>query len=227
MKNAKEINWKYYIIELLVVFLGVTGGFLLNTWRENNSELKLEQKYLNSFYNAILADEASLDSLIIHSQLKADNLMSVMLDTANGKKLLSEENAQNIVSEILHLEWFSPSTDAYEDIKNSGNLNLISDYKLKEKLSSYYQFLKEVKSVEKFYLDHINNYAFPILYKNYHLLEGTFTNKNSYQNLKFTNMYLATLALLQQRLRTYNDVIDKNHKLKKELAELLNIKSIK
>ena len=57
--------------------------------------------------------------------------------------------------------------DTYEDIINSGNLNLISDYKLKEKISSYYAFLNEVDNVEQYYLNHIDNYGFPILYKYY------------------------------------------------------------
>ena len=78
MKKKNNSNWKYYIIELLVVFVGVTAGFLLNAWRQENAELKLEQKYLNSFYNDLTSDENSLDSLIIHSQIKVDSLMIIL-----------------------------------------------------------------------------------------------------------------------------------------------------
>jgi len=224
MKKKNNSNWKYYIIELLVVFIGVTAGFLLNSWRQENAELKLEQKYLNSFYNDLTSDENSLDSLIIHSQIKVDSLMNILKESGVKDIPLSEELAQKIVREILYIEWFVPSNDTYEDIKNSGNLNLISDFKLKEKISSYYKFLGEVNNVEQFYKDHMNNYGFPILYKNYHLFKGEFINKKSYQSLEFTNMYLGVLALMQQNNKVYKKALVKNHELKDELTNVLDIK---
>lgn len=223
MKNKKKSNWTYYLVELLVVFVGVTAGFLLNTWRQEQAELELEQKYLTSFYNDIISDEGSLDSLIIRSQIRTDTLMNILQESGIKNLPLSEEHAQKIVREILHIEWFAASNDTYEDIKNSGNLNLISDYSLKEKISSYYKFVIEVKNVEQFYKDHMNNYAFPILYKNYHLFKGEFINRKSYQSLEFNNMYLATLALIQQNNKIYKRALAKNQELKDELANILDI----
>ena len=127
-KKRKKINWLYYIVELLVVFIGVTAGFLLNTWRLDNAEIKLEQKYLSSFYNDILDDEMTLDSLIIREQAKEDTLLVVLKKSVVINEPLTEELAQIIVGQMLYLEWFSPSNDTYDDIINSGNLNIISDY---------------------------------------------------------------------------------------------------
>jgi len=223
-KKVNKSNWKYYIIELLVVFVGVTAGFLLNTWRQENAKLELEHKYLTSFYNDVTFDEKNLDSLIINSQMKADTLMKILKESGVKDIPLSEELAQKIVREIISIEWFSPSNDTYEDIKNSGNLNLITEFKLKEKISSYYKFLIEVKNIEQFYKDHMNNYGFPILYKNYHLFKGEFVNKKSYLSLEFTNMYLGVLALIQQNNRIYKEALGKNQGLKDELENVLDIK---
>jgi len=223
-KKVNKSNWKYYIIELLVVFVGVTAGFLLNTWRQENAKLELEHKYLTSFYNDVTFDEKNLDSLIINSQMKADTLMKILKESGVKDIPLSEELAQKIVREIISIEWFSPSNDTYEDIKNSGNLNLITEFKLKEKISSYYKFLIEVKNIEQFYKDHMNNYGFPILYKNYHLFKGEFINKKSYLSLEFTNMYLGVLALIQQNNRIYKEALGKNQGLKDELENVLDIK---
>jgi hypothetical protein len=209
---------------LLVVFIGVTAGFLLNTWRQENSEMKLERKYLTSFYSDIVSDETSLDSLVFHSQTKTDKLMVIIRETGLKNRPLDEELAQSIVNEILYIEWFSASNDTYEDIINSGNLNLVSDYSLKEKISSYYNLLDEVNNVEEFYKDHINNYGLPILYKNYHLLNHKFINKESYQSLEFTNMYLGVTALFQQNNKIYREALQKNRELKSELAEALKLK---
>ena len=223
MAKKTKINWTYYIIELAVVFIGVTAGFLLNNWREDAAENKMEHKYMESFYNEVILDKDNLDSLILHSQLKIDNLLNIIKQTEVVNKLLTEELAQSIVMEIMYLEWLSPANDTYEDIINSGNLNIISDYTLKEKISSYYTFLNEVSNVEKFYTEHMNNYGSPILYKNYHLLRREFINDESYKSLEFTNMYLGVVALLQQNNEKYKEALEKNEELQIELKHALNL----
>ncbi|PLW94119.1 MAG: hypothetical protein C0591_13365, partial [Marinilabiliales bacterium] len=121
----------------------------------------------------------------------------------------------------------APSNDTYEDIINSGNLNLISDYKLKEKISSYYAFLNEVANVEQYYLNHMDNYGFPILYKTLYIHKLEFISKESYQSLEFTNMYLGVVSYVQQINRIYREALEKNKELKTELAIALKIESFK
>jgi hypothetical protein len=222
-RKRTKIKWTYYFIELLVVFIGVTAGFLLNNWREETSELKLEKKYLESFYNDALTDAEDLDSLIFRSQKKADTMIGILRKSALVGESLNEELAKELVREIMFIEWFTPVNDTYDDIINSGNLNLISNYQLKEKISSYYSFLNQVANVEQYYNKHMDNYGFPMLYKSYHLLNQEFINKESYQSLEFTNMYLGVLALLQQNIKVYREALEKNMELKNELASTLEI----
>ena len=211
----------------MVVFIGVTAGFLLNNWREDNAELKLEKKYLESFYADVKADAVELDSLILRSQKKEDTLIGILKKSVLIGEPLSVELAKALVMQLLSLEWFAPSNDTYEDIINSGNLNLISDYKLKEKISSYYAFLNEVAHVEQYYLNHMDNYGFPILYKNLNIYTLEFISKESYQSLEFTNMYLGVVSFVQQNNKIYREALEKNKELKTELAIALKIESFK
>lgn len=224
MGTKTKVNWTYYIIELAVVFIGVTAGFILNNWREDSAENKMEHKYIESFYHEVLSDDSNLDSLILHSQLTIDKLLDIVKKTEVVNKPLTEELAQEIVMQIMYIEWLSPSNDTYEDIINSGNLNLISDYNLKEKISSYYTFLNEVNNVEQFYRKHMDDYGFPVLYKSYHLLKREFINKESYQTLEFTNMYLGVIALLQQSNAKYKEALEKNNELQEALRNSQQLK---
>ncbi len=221
--KKKNRSWTYYLLELLVVFIGVTAGFLLNNWREDNAELLLEHQYLESFYSDVVADANDLDSLIYRSQQKADTLIGILKKSALVDKPLTEELAVAIVNQIMSIEWYTPANDTYEDIINSGNLNLISNYSLKEKISSYYSFLNQVGNVEQYYSKHMDNYGFPIMYKSFHLLNREFTDKESYQSLEFTNMFLGVIALLQQNIKVYHEALEKNKVLKNELIKVLEI----
>ncbi len=67
--DLKKYNWGKLGLELLVVFLGVTSGFLLNSWRERQQEMKMEQKYISSFIKDVndnidqLEELCALDSI--------------------------------------------------------------------------------------------------------------------------------------------------------------------
>lgn len=221
MAKRKKINWFYYLLELLVVFIGVTAGFLLNNWREEKSNSKLEQKYLNGFYADLLSDKDDLDSLIFRTKAKTDKLMEVLKESKYDNNTLTREMANKIIEQILYLEWFSPADDTYDDIINSGNLNIISDYLVKENISSYYSLMNEVKNVEQFYLNHMNDYGFPIIYKNYHILKREFINDKCYKSLEFTNMYLGTISFYQQNTKIYEQALENNLELTDELKRVL------
>lgn len=217
LKNKTKRRAFKYFIELLVVFVGVTSGFLLNSWRQNATEKELEQKYLASFYNDILLDSYELDSLILISKSKNTKIVNIIKKTSAIDKPMTKKMANEIVDELLFTQWMTISNDTYDDIINSGNFNIISDYKLKEKISSYYTFLDKGVEVEQYYRDHMNTYGYPFLYKNYHLLKQEFINTNSYKSLEFTNMHLAITALNQQNIKVYQQALQKNKELQKAL----------
>lgn len=221
-EKNKQRKWFRYLLELLVVFIGVTAGFLLNTWREEQADLKLEQKYLEGFYADILLDQDNLDSLILHSQYKTDTMIGIIKLSEAVNKPLTEELANIIVQEIIYIEWFSPTNDTYKDIINSGNLNLISNFKLKEKISSYYSIVDEVKNVEKYYENHMTNYGFPFLFKNYYLYKSEFANEESYLSLEFTNMYLGAISFIQQNNQIYRRTLTKNLELQEALLQIIS-----
>ena len=221
MAKRTKINWFYYLLELLVVFIGVTAGFLLNNWREENSNSKLEQKYLNGFYADLISDKDDLDSLIYRTKGKTDKLMKVLKESEYDNNSLSREMANEIIEQILYLEWFTLADDTYDDIINSGNLNIISDYRVKETISSYYSLLHEVKNVEQFYLNHMNDYGFPIIYKNYHILKREFIDDKCYKSLEFTNMYLGIISFYQQNTKIYEQALENNLELTDELKKVL------
>ena len=213
----------FYIAELAVVFIGITAGFMLNNWRQDIDKKELEQKYLFSFYKDVQLDNAELDSLISINQEKNKKLISIIKATEVAGKPLTEKHAEQIVTELLYTQWSTIVDDTFEDIINSGNFNLISNFKLKEKISSYYTFMEDLRSIEQYYKDHMNTYGYPFLYKNYHLLNRKFINKKSITSLEFTNMYLAITALIQQNIHSYKIALNKNIELQEEIKLALQL----
>ena len=62
--TRKKFDWKNHIIELLVVFIGITLAFMLNNWRENEKNNQIENQYLESFHEEIIYSSTKLDTII-------------------------------------------------------------------------------------------------------------------------------------------------------------------
>lgn len=65
-----KIPWLNHFIELVVVFIGITAAFALNSWWENHKQAQAERMYLNDFSQDLLSDAESLQTIIPSNEAK-------------------------------------------------------------------------------------------------------------------------------------------------------------
>jgi hypothetical protein len=210
--KKQNINWINHIIELIVVFIGITLAFMLNNWRESYNNQQLENKYLIGFLNDISDDSAELNTTIKLNEQKLKRVNQFIGDLRKGT--VQYDSALVIIGDLVQIHQFLPKLSTFETIKNSGNLSLISDYNLKESLINYYQSFEEKKLQESYYNLYINEYVIPFVYKNVNFLEREIINKNAINNYEFSNLILGYHQLLNQQIINYKDINTRNKELK-------------
>jgi hypothetical protein len=95
----------------------------------------IEQDYIN--YNN------SID--LLNEKINTNNnLIQKLLDDTMPLDSISPYILKSIKYSIRNV---SATTDAFEDIKSSGNLNIIKDFFVKNKLTSYYEALGNTNSI--------------------------------------------------------------------------------
>ena len=100
-RKKNKTNWKKLFLELLVVFFGVTGGFLLNNWQISNQEAKLEQTYLIGF-----KEDAEKNRIELETSLKKDSLWIAKakpLLKSCQEKNISLDSAKSIIKLIINI----------------------------------------------------------------------------------------------------------------------------
>lgn len=60
----KQINWWQYIVELIVVIIGISIAFSLENWREHQKEHQITKEYLESLKVDLMLDSLSFKQLI-------------------------------------------------------------------------------------------------------------------------------------------------------------------
>ena len=132
-----------------MLFLAVFAGFLAENQREHYIEGKREKKYIQSIVEDIKSDTAFISRFLIDQDRSIQAYDSVII-------LLNQENRSNNQQQRLYylqriaIYLSSPvlaNENAYDQMKNSGNLRLIKTQKIADSISSYYFFVKSLKII--------------------------------------------------------------------------------
>ncbi|MEO0573653.1 MAG: hypothetical protein AAF039_18275 [Bacteroidota bacterium] len=154
-KQNLKINWRYAIGEFLIVVIGIVAAFQLDSWKE--------RRYNNDLITGYLTDlQVGLknDSLYYGMATKYfDELSSEMDSTKKYIRGGSNEMKGARLNSIKGLaDWYRVfvTNTAFEDLNNSGRLNLIQDKDIRYGLISYYQYIHQLKLLDNEYNESLN-----------------------------------------------------------------------
>jgi hypothetical protein len=144
-KLIKEM-WPAYLIEVLVIILGISITLALEEWRDNNKENRLEAIYRKNLLADVEVDLLSLKYATENTLALLDKGKDILEFIKNplGKSIQPKQLNMDIKA-ILGRPNFTSSDATFSDIKNSGNLHLLKDISLKSLLFAYYSQAQSIK----------------------------------------------------------------------------------
>lgn len=218
--NFKKYNWGKLGLELLVVFLGVTSGFLLNSWRERQLEEQMEQKYIVSFIKDVSDDIKQLEELCAMDSLWLKQAKNNVLALQNHT--LTQDSAISMIKKIVAINKMEPHEGTYEDITNSGNLNIIRSFELKSQIVDYHMAIKEARFVDDYFYRYFNDFVMPFIISNFNVLSAQFADDSSFKTIEFSNAFVGYFSMVQQRNSTYKNLLVKSREFKAGLIRSKN-----
>jgi hypothetical protein len=220
-KSAKDkTGWLRLILELIVVFIGVSAGFLFDNFREERSNSKLEDKYLESFYNNVVADSVEIQSMILSNQNNIDISARSVASMQAGT--ITNDSALVVLSVMVTYTNLNLENATYESVVNSGNLGLIKDFEISEQIVYYYRSHEDMRYVEQVYNDYISNYILPYVSKKLDFISEQFVEDFTVNDIEFRNITAGYYILSSQKMELVHTLDSLNSDLKDSLADLIN-----
>lgn len=216
----KKINWITHIIELLVVFLGITAGFVLQNNKEQNANKEIEQKYIEGIRYDVVENIENLQEAIQRDSLWLEQSKYALKLIASDS--LSLDSSNSLIKTMIFYSEFSEQTTTYENILNSGNLNLIEDYDLKQKIVEYHKELENFQLLDTYFHDYFTETLMPFMLINYDMFHQKLIVLNSHKSILFKNIFGTHYSLTQQRFEGYNRLLEESKKMKKLLDNKMN-----
>lgn len=131
-----KVNLRYAIGEILIVIVGISIVFALNTWKDNKTNKELKSLYLSNITEEIKAeiDQLEKNTKDIEGIISSIKVIKPFL----GQKEARRDTLIGRFFNIARLVNFSPENTTYQTLINSGDLKLIDNFELKSSIGRHY-----------------------------------------------------------------------------------------
>ena len=147
MKNQTGKYFKYAIGEIILVVIGILIALQINDWNQNKKDQKLEQQYYCRLLEDVNQDLVNYNDYVqlLNEKIATNN---TLIQRLQDQSMPLDSIAPLVLKSIKYsIRDTKATTDAFEDIKSSGNLNIIKDLSIKSKLAAYYKTLPNTSNV--------------------------------------------------------------------------------
>jgi len=147
MENKTSKYLKYAIGEIILVMIGILLALQVNNWNQQRLDHILEKEYYCQFLEDLNQDVTQLNEQVesTKQRLHQANKMLGLLQKEDSDYIEIMENTKGTVSKTDAI--ITPNKNAFEDLKSSGNLRLITDKGFKTKLTEYYAKEQELLDI--------------------------------------------------------------------------------
>lgn len=206
----KRNKWKEYIAELLVVIVGITIAFTLENYSNSKKLDRLEVNYLNSLKSDLQKDKEDLQLIIDSTNVILRHVGEVFQFNYENRPL-KEYKRHHITSSYL-ATYFYPQNGTYVSLINSGDVNVIKDFKLKTALSDLYNIeYQEIQRMDNVIRNLVDNIIQPYVINNirFSFDRDGIEDVTPLKQNKSINMLGSFFNLMSARQQAYQEMIVK------------------
>ena len=140
--HVEKKGFKEYFLEFLMIFLAVTMGFFAESLREHIVNKGLERTYIKSFYTDLQSDQRDLPELIDainEQQVQPGESLPVLLTRAT--LATQADSIYYFFRSFIRQQGIKAfiTDKTIEQMKNSGEMRLISNKQIADSLVNYYK----------------------------------------------------------------------------------------
>lgn len=204
-------RWPEYVMEILVIVLSISASFALDEWKDRHNKKELEQLYLKELARDIAADTSQLSEIIAETKqiiLRADKLLA---PRQTGPLLASNQLIGDIRFTFKRPRFVAQDA-TFSDLKNTGNLQSISSFSLKNDLFNYYKQYESTVLIEAAELGATNEFMGPYILKRLPLAGGSTARQKAQLesmlgDVEFQNSMVLRQITRQELLQEYSQAL--------------------
>ena len=136
----------YAIGEILLVVIGILIALQINNWNESRKLNRLKNVYITRLIQDIEQDTVKINYVVseIEKNQKTINDFISLINSETNQYVL-DTVITNYFSRGWIISEFIPTTNTYKDLSQTGNMKIIKNGELSNKIIEYYGLFEEIE----------------------------------------------------------------------------------
>jgi len=137
----------YAFGEIVLLVIGILIALQINNWNSDRLNEKKEKLYLKNIQRDLKVQLQDINKQFDYESLQMKNAYELIM---NSENIFSANLADSVLEKLSILVSrlsFVPVDPTFQDLKSTGNLILINNYKLRDEIIQYYQRLNVIATV--------------------------------------------------------------------------------
>jgi len=141
--------------------------------------------------------------------------------TSIVNKNISTDSARAMIKMIVKISRIDANKSTFEEISNSGNLNILTNFELKSQIVKYYLDLGGVEFIDDYFNKYFSDFVMPFILSEYSVLTEEFNDKNVINSIRFSNVVAGYYSMVQQRVTAYQALLNDSYLLRDDLEKII------
>ncbi len=210
-------RWPEYLIEIFVIVFSISVSFALDQWKERRHDEALEKLYLKTLSDNLASDIDTLHGVIPETQLVLRQAQA-LLDASRASGPIASTTVDEGIVDIARRPSFLAHDAAFSDLRSSGNLRLLHDFKLKNALFDYYGKAESIKAKETAERESLIMLVAPYLLKKVNIGSGAADTPSIRNDREFANTMWVRLHERSELLADYQQELAFAERLRGRIA---------
>lgn len=213
----------YAIGEILLVMIGISLAFQVNTCQDNRINEKTERRYYEN-----IRDQIADDGRLIRVQVGFNNKFLAQFRYANEILDCNDRTKMDtlglIVSNLTQYSDFDRQGNIYETMVNSGQVKLLKNYGIVNGLRLLEEKYLYLNRMENIHYNAALTYAAPAMMPIVKLSNGQIQKPKLFFSYEFQNLLISLIEIMTEKNKVYNETLHEIEVVNKLIVEELKNK---
>ena len=139
---------KYAIGETVLVVIGILMALQINNWNENRKKREQEAYYLNQLLEDFTINKSVAKLLIDFNRMQFENSSLLLKSYTDSLTPTESNNWFYAMNKLGFLPHNSFNDDTWKELQSTGNIGLIQNKLLVQKIAEFYSIVEDVSILE-------------------------------------------------------------------------------
>jgi len=221
-------KWPEYLLEILVIMIGILGAYSLNNWNESKKQEAVKSTYVESLLADLTKDIDLISDDLSHNRDHLENIEFILLRIRNSQKSYADTILKIIPNEFSNgiRAIINYNTNTLNLLISSGSIDLFDETLISElmELNRLQQYEREVTSTNKgLFHDLIDHYL--TKYPNPHIADITSSEIEQliWENVDSSDLVVIFFNAISQQRHTIKRHIFLTEQVESKTTELIQL----